>query len=57
MNKLAENLKLVSERQHLVDVLMDKNRYAQKVLTNGQVVNVISGEIYKADVAIEGNIF
>ena len=54
MNKLAENLKLVSERQHLVDVLMDKNRYAQKVLTNGQVVNVISGEIYKADVAIEG---
>lgn len=54
MNKLAENLKLVSERQHLVDVLMDENRYAQKVLTNGQVVNVISGEIYKADVAIEG---
>lgn len=54
MNKLAENLKLVSERQHLVDVLMDKKQYAQKVLINAQVVNVISGEIYKADVAIEG---
>lgn len=55
MNKTAENLKLVSERQHLVDVLMDKNKYAQRVLKNGQVVNVISGEIYQADVAIEGN--
>jgi len=50
----AHDLKLVSERQHLIDVLMDPDKYAQKVLKGGRVVNVISREIYDADIAIEG---
>jgi len=50
----AHDLKLVSERQHLIDVLMDPDKYAQKVLKGAKVVNVISREIYDADIAIEG---
>ncbi|KMT22881.1 adenine deaminase [Clostridium cylindrosporum] len=48
------SLKLVSDRQHMVDVLMDEHTYADRVLKNGNVVNVITKEIYKADVAIDG---
>lgn len=54
MIHLEKQLKLVSERQHLVDVLMRADQYAETVLKNGRVVNVISGEIYPADVALEG---
>lgn len=50
----AEHLKLVSERQHLIDVLMDPEQPAEKVLKGGKVVNVITREIYDADIAIEG---
>lgn len=54
MKTLVENLKLVSERQHLVDVLMSGTQYADLVLKGGNVVNVITREIYPADVAISG---
>lgn len=47
-------LKLVSDRTKLVDVLMDDRQYAEKVLKGGQVINVITREIYTADVAIQG---
>jgi adenine deaminase len=48
------SLKQVSDRQHLIDVLMDPGGHAGLVLTGGKVVNVISREVYEADVAIEG---
>lgn len=47
-------LKLVSERQKAVDVLMDANQFAEKVLKGGKVINVITREIYEADIAING---
>lgn len=49
-----KSLKLVSDRQYLVDVLMSDKVYADKVLENGNIVNVITREIYKADIAISG---
>lgn len=49
-----KNLKLVSERQKLVDVLMDPVQHADTVLQGGQVINVITREIYPADLAIHG---
>ena len=56
-NKLTiKDLKLLSERQKAVDVLMDSQQYADVVLKRGQVVNVISREIYEADIAICGEI-
>lgn len=50
----VEELKLVGDRQHCIDVLLDANQYADKVLQNAKVVNVITREIYEADLAIEG---
>lgn len=50
----TKELKLVADRLNLVDTLLDKKTFAEKVLKNGQVVNVITREIYKADVAITG---
>ncbi|MEG0371026.1 MAG: adenine deaminase, partial [Clostridium sp.] len=49
-----KSLKLISERQHMVDVLMDNYTYADKVLKNGSIVNVITREIYTSDIAISG---
>ncbi|MEG0641298.1 MAG: adenine deaminase C-terminal domain-containing protein [Clostridium sp.] len=49
-----KSLKLISERQHMVDVLMDNYTYADKVLKNGNIVNVITREIYTSDIAISG---
>lgn len=54
MGQNASNLKLAVERLHCVDVLMDESKHAEKVLKGGKVVNVITREIYQADVAIEG---
>ncbi len=48
------DLKLVSERQKAVDVLMDPQQFAEKVLRGGKVINVITREIYEADIAIQG---
>ena len=50
----SNELSTVAERQRLVDVLMDPATHAQKVLAGGQVVNVLTGEVYAADVAVEG---
>jgi len=50
----ASHLKSVSDRQHLIDVLMDPGQHVEKVLKGGKVVNVITREIYEADIAIEG---
>ncbi len=50
-----KDLKAATDRLHAVDVLLDKSKYAEKVLKGGNVVNVITREIYKADVAIEGD--
>ena len=47
-----KNLEAISKRQRAVDVLMDANQYADKVLAGGSVVNVITREIYKTDIAI-----
>lgn len=49
-----EDLKLVSDRNKLIDVLMDPDDYAEKVLKNGKIINVITREIYEADLAIQG---
>ena len=50
----VKHLKAIANRQHCVDVLLDSNKFAQKVLKNGQFVDVITRKIYPADVAIEG---
>lgn len=49
-----KDLKLVSERQKAIDILMDQNQYADKVLKGGKVINVITREVYEADIAING---
>ncbi len=51
-----DGLKLVSERQKAVDVLMDPQQYADVVLKGGRIVNVITGETYEGDIAILGEI-
>lgn len=38
----------------MIDILMGDKDFADIVLYNGQVVNVITREIYKADIAIKG---
>ncbi|MCX7903442.1 MAG: adenine deaminase [Caloramator sp.] len=48
-----ENVKRAIEYRQLIDILMG-NGYADIVLHRGKVVNVVSGEIYEADVAIKG---
>jgi len=50
----VNDLKLVSDRQHFIDVLMDSEMHAEKVLQGGKVVNVITREVYEGDIAIEG---
>lgn len=47
-------LKMAMEYRNLIDILMSDKDYADIVLYNGQVVNVITREIYKADIAIKG---
>lgn len=42
MSMSVDSLKLVSERQHLVDVLMSGKQYADIILKGGNVVNVIT---------------
>lgn len=49
-----DTIRKAADFLHCVDVLMSKDRFAQKVLRGGTVVNVITREIYPADIAIEG---
>lgn len=50
----TKELKLVADRLGCVDSLMSDRVFADKVLKGGKVVNVITREIYEADVAISG---
>ena len=43
-----------TDRQTLMDVALGK-KPADLAIRNGKFVNVLSGEIYKADVAIKGD--
>ena len=49
-----EHIKQAMEYRELIDVLMADDRYADVVLYNGNVINVISKEIYTADIAMKG---
>lgn len=42
------------ELRNLVDVLMSDHEFADTVLYNGQIVNVLTKEIYPGDIAIKG---
>ncbi len=50
-----EHIKQAMEYRELIDVLMADDRFADVVLYNGNVINVISKEIYTADIAIKGD--
>jgi len=54
MKKTSDDSKIVATRFELVKTLLDSDRKAEKVLINCNLVNVITKEIYEADVAIEG---
>jgi adenine deaminase len=57
VSKLSiKDLKTLSERQKAVDILMDSQQFADVVLKGGRVINVITREIYEADIAISGEI-
>ncbi|KNF07038.1 adenine deaminase 1 [Gottschalkia purinilytica] len=50
-----ENIKQAMEYRELIDVLMADDRFADVVLYNGNVINVITREVYTADIAIKGD--
>lgn len=50
----TKSTKLVADRLHCIDALMSGRVFADKVLKGGNVVNVITREIYIADIAILG---
>ena len=43
---------MAMEYRSLIDALMSNKEFADTVLVGGEVVNVITREIYRADVAI-----
>ena len=47
-------IKMAMEYRNLIDVLMSDMEFADVVLYDGEVVNVITREVYKADIAIKG---
>jgi adenine deaminase len=47
-------VQVAGARRRQIDVLLDPNQYADRVLKGGKIVNVISGEIYHGDLAIVG---
>lgn len=54
MSISTKTLKQVMQWRQLIDTLLDENQYADIVLRNGYFINVITREIYTADVAIKG---
>lgn len=50
----ALKVKKALQYRKLIDVLLDPNLYADIVLKGGYFINVITREIYEADVAIKG---
>lgn len=55
MRTMVDNYKLICDRQYLIDIIFGSHRYAELILTNGKIVNVLTREIYKADIAIAGD--
>lgn len=49
-----QKTKLAKDRRHLIDVLMSTKHFAEKVFRGGNIVNVISGEIYQTELAVSG---
>ena len=47
-------MKMAMEYRSIVDVLMGDKDFADIVLYNGQIINVITREIYAGDIAIKG---
>ncbi|NMB08229.1 MAG: adenine deaminase [Tissierellia bacterium] len=47
-------IKMAMEYRNIVDVLMGDSEFADIVLYNGQIINVITREIYPGDIAIKG---
>ncbi|MGL5346866.1 MAG: adenine deaminase [Peptostreptococcaceae bacterium] len=47
-------IKQAMEYKELIDTLMGEKHYADIVLYGGNVVNVLTREVYKADIAIKG---
>jgi adenine deaminase len=54
MNMDVKHLKTVADRLNCVDVLLGGHIYADTVLQDGNVINVLTKEIYQADIAIKG---
>ena len=52
-NVSAKYLKKTMEYREIIDVLMDDVSFADTVLYNGNVVNVLSKEVYRGDIAIK----
>jgi adenine deaminase len=50
----ARVIKEAIQRRKLIDVLLDSNQFADLVLKDGFFINVITREIYQADVAVTG---
>ncbi|MBT2689586.1 adenine deaminase [Bacillus sp. ISL-47] len=50
----AKKIKEAIQHRKLIDVLLDSNLHADLVLKGGYFINVITREIYEADVAIKG---
>lgn len=51
--KDTKYLKMAMEYRNAIDALMGSKEFADTVLVGGQVINVITREIYKADIAIK----
>lgn len=50
----AKVMKEAIQYRKLIDVLLDKNQFADLVLQGGYVINTVTREILKADVAVKG---
>jgi adenine deaminase len=50
----TKTLKQAMQWRKLIDTLLDLNQYADIVLKDGYLINVVTREIYVADVAIQG---
>lgn len=50
-----QDIKQAMQYRNLIDVLMSDKHFADIVLYNGNVINVITREVYTADIAIKGD--
>jgi adenine deaminase len=51
----TQETKQALEQRRMIDVLLGGHLYADLVLTGGKVINVVTREIYAADVAVKGD--